>query len=545
MPATGALHCISEEENAADASSRTTPPPPLPPSSSTSVFEPLREGGLRGWLAVLGSLLIHCFVFAPTEFVFGVFVLHYQEVFPNSPASAIAFVGTTGSAITYIAGFLSGIVADRFGYRRTAFIGSVVMAVSLGGLFGVGASLAYYPAIAVPSQYFVKNRGLAIGIAVSGTGLGGFALAPLTNMLIDKVDIFWTLRILGMMIFVVCGGASMLIVEKKTDLQQEQDARDREDEETKRDQERTITVDGAKDFEARSTRERPSFFQSLHVFKDPRFLSLTLAELAASIGYLIPLYYMQTYAVYIGLTPDQGALILGLANGSSFIGRILLGVIADRVSNTKTLLFCCWATAFSVMVLWTIAKSFGMLVLMGMTFCMFAGAYVSLVPVAVAESFGTDSMASMIGLMYGAGGVAMWGGSPLAGYILDSTLPNLSYTPVIMTAGGSMILGAIYEILIAACKDDNLDMLEQILSADSSSFDINHTDELGNSALHYAARYGSTGCLEILLYYDGIKVNAINSDEGDTPLHKAAGYQDVESALDMVQILIRGGASPK
>ncbi|KAI7816002.1 ankyrin repeat-containing domain protein [Gamsiella multidivaricata] len=101
------------------------------------------------------------------------------------------------------------------------------------------------------------------------------------------------------------------------------------------------------------------------------------------------------------------------------------------------------------------------------------------------------------------------------------------------------------EILIAACKDDNLDMLEQILSADSSSFDINHTDELGNSALHYAARYGSTGCLEILLYYDGIKVNAINSDEGDTPLHKAAGYQDVESALDMVQILIRGGASPK
>jgi MFS family permease len=72
-----------------------------------------------------------------------------------------------------------------------------------GVLFGVGASLAYYPAIAVPSQYFVKHRGLAIGIAVSGTGLGGFALAPLTNALINMVDIFWTLRILAITVFVV------------------------------------------------------------------------------------------------------------------------------------------------------------------------------------------------------------------------------------------------------------------------------------------------------------------------------------------------------
>ncbi|KAF9352407.1 hypothetical protein BGX26_009768 [Mortierella sp. AD094] len=430
---------------------------PSPSIPSESLKSSLLEGGVEGWLAVLGSLLIHCFVFAPTEFVFGVFVLHYQDVFPESPASAIAFVGTTGSAITYIAGFLSGILADRFGFRPTAFAGSVIMALSLVGasfstqlwhlyvtqgvLFGIGASFAYYPAIAVPSQYFVKHRGLAIGIAVSGTGLGGFGLAPLTNTLIEKVDIYWTLRILGMMIFVVCGGASMLIAEKKVNPV--------EYDEEQQDQERTMIGEFFRATEAMDVEievkknKKPSFFQALHVFKDPQFLSLTLAELTASIGYLIPLYFMQTYAVYIGLSAEQGAFILGLSNGSAFVGRILLGIISDRVSNTKTLLFCCWATAFSVIVFWTIAKSFGTLLLMGMTFCMFVGAYVSLVPVAVAESFGTDTIASMIGLMYGAGGLAMWGGSPLAGYILDSTLPNLSYTPVIMTAGISLVLGAI------------------------------------------------------------------------------------------------------
>lgn len=37
-----------------------------------------------------------------------------------------------------------------------------------------------------------------------------------------------------------------------------------------------------------------SFFEALKVFKDPQFLSLSIAELAASIGFLIPLYYMQS-----------------------------------------------------------------------------------------------------------------------------------------------------------------------------------------------------------------------------------------------------------
>jgi hypothetical protein len=37
-----------------------------------------------------------------------------------------------------------------------------------------------------------------------------------------------------------------------------------------------------------------AFFAELKVFKDPQFLSLTCAEIAASIGFLIPMYYFQS-----------------------------------------------------------------------------------------------------------------------------------------------------------------------------------------------------------------------------------------------------------
>ncbi|KAG0057408.1 hypothetical protein BGZ83_010867 [Gryganskiella cystojenkinii] len=96
-------------------------------------------------------------------------------------------------------------------------------------------------------------------------------------------------------------------------------------------------------------------------------------------------------------------------------------------------------------------------------------------------------------------------------------------------------------LLMTACKDDNLDILEKVLAADASAIDINHTDETGKTALHYAASNASTGCLEILMYYDGIDVNGIDPTTGDTPLHKAATYQDPELALDMVQTLVTRG----
>ncbi|KAF9360908.1 hypothetical protein BGX26_007111 [Mortierella sp. AD094] len=99
------------------------------------------------------------------------------------------------------------------------------------------------------------------------------------------------------------------------------------------------------------------------------------------------------------------------------------------------------------------------------------------------------------------------------------------------------------ERLRAACNDDNLELLEEVLDSDPTTFDVNSTDGLGNTALHYAARQGSTEVLEILLHVEGLNVNIANRLEGDTPLHKAAAYQDPNVALHMVELLVDQGAS--
>ncbi|KAF8941460.1 major facilitator superfamily domain-containing protein [Dissophora ornata] len=410
------------------------------------------DGGLRAWLVVLGSFLIHCFCFAPTEYIFGIFENHYLDLYPSSSHGSIAFIGTLGSSTTYFAGFVSGVSADKFGYRATALLGTGVMALALilasfatqvwhlylsqGVLFGIGASLVYYPAIGAPSHWFDAKRGLALGLAVSGTGLGGLGLAPATQALMDGVGVGWTLRVLAFFCIVVCGSASFLISERESGKKMPEPAPAITDVEIGQITEKLSP-------ESKKPTGIAGFFAELKVFKNPQFLSLTFAELSASIGFLIPMYYFQTYSLFIGLTAENGALIAGLSSGASCLGRIALGYAADRLPKTVVVSCCAWMTAGSILVVWTLSKSFGVYLLFALIYGFFAGGYVSLVPLVLSETFGAHQLSTVIGFMYAASGVGMLAGAPVAGMILDATKPNISYLPVIMTAGGTLLLGAI------------------------------------------------------------------------------------------------------
>ena len=53
--------------------------------------------------------------------------------------------------------------------------------VSIGLCTGLGFGFIYLPAIVSVSMYFEKKRAFATGIAVCGSGLGTFIMAPVTR----------------------------------------------------------------------------------------------------------------------------------------------------------------------------------------------------------------------------------------------------------------------------------------------------------------------------------------------------------------------------
>ena len=63
----------------------------------------------------------------------------------------------------------------------TAATSIAVLYLTVGVLTGLGFGLIYLPAIVSVSIYFEKKRAFATGIAVCGSGLGTFIMAPVTK----------------------------------------------------------------------------------------------------------------------------------------------------------------------------------------------------------------------------------------------------------------------------------------------------------------------------------------------------------------------------
>ena len=102
---------------------------------------------------------------------------------------------------------------DRFGARRIVLAGVVFGGLcswgfaemrSLGHLYVLmvcvaitSAASTYVPVASLISQWFDRRRGVAMSIAMMGTGIGGFIMPNASNLLIETVGWRWTYRILG------------------------------------------------------------------------------------------------------------------------------------------------------------------------------------------------------------------------------------------------------------------------------------------------------------------------------------------------------------
>ncbi len=121
-----------------------------------------------------------------------------------------------------IGGMIAGGLVDRIGARRTILLGGLVAPValfanslvpSMGWMylsqgilvaFGMSAS-GYVPVSALLTQCFHRRRGLAIGLASGGVGVGIMAVVPLTQWVIEHAG--WRLAYLSLAL----GNAAVVI----------------------------------------------------------------------------------------------------------------------------------------------------------------------------------------------------------------------------------------------------------------------------------------------------------------------------------------------
>ncbi|KXS11519.1 MFS general substrate transporter [Gonapodya prolifera JEL478] len=384
-----------------------------------------QEGGVEGILVLVAAFL-GMFFGMGLMFTWGVFMrfFFYNQVLPGTSLFQLAFVGSMNMAFQNVLGPFMGYVQNRLGHQLCVFIGGLLVTLSFllasfsstlwqllitqGIMYGTATAFMYFSYVAVPIQYFSRNRALAIGIVVSGSGLGGMSLGPLSQRMIDDLGHRWALRVIAVMSGTVVMASSYFLKGKVG-----------------------RGAKGGKLFE-------------WEFFKDPNFLRLFLSGFFMMWGFFIPFGYIPSYAVNIGLSSSDGALILGLTNGASAAGRVAIGYYADRVGNVNALTLCQVVSALLYFGLWPFAKSYVPLLLFGLGFGFFSGGFISLFPSFIAQVWGVDKITQRMGLQFSGSLPGAIAGQPVAGLFLDHYTTKLldgsisiDYLPAILW-GASM-----------------------------------------------------------------------------------------------------------
>ncbi|KAG8232878.1 hypothetical protein J437_LFUL004747 [Ladona fulva] len=159
------------------------------------------DGGW-GWVVVAASFACN-FIVDGIIFTFGMFLSHISEAF-GEPKSKVALIGSLLSGFYLMAGPFVSALANRFGFRLVTILGASIgcvaflasslfatgvemLCITYGVIGGIGFGLVYVPAVITTGFYFEKWRAMATGIAVCGSGIGTFLMAPLCTFLIDSL----------------------------------------------------------------------------------------------------------------------------------------------------------------------------------------------------------------------------------------------------------------------------------------------------------------------------------------------------------------------
>lgn len=398
-------------------------------------------------------------------FTFGIYQALYESMatqgsgpFIHASSSEIDLIGSLSASVMTMAAPFAVAWAKYFDTPRVVWAGAVLFGLAnvlasfgtalwhfqlaQGLLLGIGTSLSFVPSMTVTPTWFEGRRGLAMGIASAGTGIGGLVWAPVVTACIDNLGFRDTLRLTGALAAALIGAAGFALDWEPT-------MRSR------------LHAESAAISPLRGLFQIP--LPAWEMVKQRKFIAHALGAAFQSAAYYTPVFFLVSYAESLGYTEKEGANFVAVSNACNAIGKISIGFVADRMGRGNAFFLSTFLSAIAAMGLWVPSAVLGteqgalgkhLYISFTVLYSLFASAYVSLFPAILVELFGVKQLPYTTGVLYMAQGMAALVGTPVAGVLIrgSGTVKNSDdYTGMTILVG-ALLLAASASVAWVRCE---------------------------------------------------------------------------------------------
>jgi MFS family permease len=374
-----------------------------------------------GWFIVAVCWVVNFVVFGIAINTFTVYVKPIQADLGWSRGQISLAILFAGIAMGLGAAFIGRLI-DRIGARLPMAAGAAVVGVCtillsraqslpyFYGFFvlsGVGLGAATIPPVSlVISNWFTAMRGKALGIAMTGTGLGAMVMVPVSTWIVTHWGWRTSYAIMGCIILLMVPLNLLFIRTRPSDL--------------------GLLPDGGL-----VTQEDPTPDEGLAVPEALRTQAFWMIGTMMVLAGLVAMgagVHLMPYLTDIGHAESTASLIIAIISGMTFLGKVSLGFIADRwgVRPTVALAFGLILAGFLLL---TGAGALPVAFAFAIVYGFGIGAPLILNPALTAECLGLKHFGAVFGILtlFTTLGAAV--GAVLTGFIYDAAG---SYIPALL-----------------------------------------------------------------------------------------------------------------
>jgi len=357
-----------------------------------------------GWIVVGVGIVVSC-IGVGTMLSLGVFLQ------PISEATGWSRTGISTAALLNwlcmgIGSFLWGALSDRFGTRVVVLSGGLLLGagavtasraeslgqfqIFFGVLVGLAAGSFYTPLTATTTRWFTKNRSLAVALVSAGLSLGSTIMGPLARWMTTSYDWRTAMLVIGDLAWLLIIPAALLVREP-----------------------------AASRPGAASAGGEGGEFTVGQALRTPQFAAIALTNFACCAAHSGPIFHMVTHAIDQGIPVMAATTVLSVAGLASLSGRIICGLMADRIGAKRMLLIGLALQAASVS-LYVFTRDLAAFYAVAVMFGFAYGGAMPLYAIIVREYFGARTMGTVFGAVGAVATLGMALGPWTGGWLYDS-----------------------------------------------------------------------------------------------------------------------------